>query len=98
MSLAKEVNEHLDNILAIRAEIRRMEVEIKDNQTLTNKQTGEQMEKKEVIQFVENTINDIKKDLNKITNNGDNVKEIFTNKYYVNDFGQDKEIAQNNLD
>tara|TARA_Y100000592_G_scaffold62718_1_gene97910 strand:- start:715 stop:1011 length:297 start_codon:yes stop_codon:yes gene_type:complete len=98
MSLAKEVNEHLDNILAIRAEIRRMEVEIKDNQTLTNKQTGEQMEKKEVIQFVENTINDIKKDLNKITNNGENVKEIFTNKYYVNDFGQDKEIAQNNLD
>jgi|TARA_A100001391_G_C4990792_1_gene258040 phosphotransferase system IIB component len=98
MSLAKEVNEHLDNILAIRAEIRRMEVEIKDNQTLTNKQTGEQMEKKEVIQFVENTINDIKKDLNKITNNGENVKEIFTNKYYVNDFGQDKEIARNNLD
>jgi hypothetical protein len=98
MSLAKEVNEHLDNILAIRAEIRRMEVEIKDNQTLTNKQTGEQMEKKEVIQFVENTIDDIKKDLNKITNNGENVKEIFTNKYYVNDFSQDREIARNNLD
>ena len=98
MSLAKEVNEHLDNILAIRAEIRRMEVEIKDNQTLTNKQTGEQMEKKEVIQFIENTINDIKKDLNKITNNGENVKEIFTNKYYVNDFSQDREIARNNLD
>lgn len=98
MSLAKEVNEHLDNILAIRAEIKRMEVEIKDNQTLTNKQTGEQMEKKEVIQFVENTIDDIKKDLNKITNNGENVKEIFTNKYYVNDFSQDREIARNNLD
>ena len=98
MSLAKEVNEHLDNILAIRAEIRRMEVEIKDNQTLTNKQTGEQMEKKEVIQFVENTIDDIKKYLNKITNNGENVKEIFTNKYYVNDFSQDREIARNNLD
>lgn len=98
MSLAKEVNEHLDNILAIRAEIRRMEVEIKDNQTLTNKQTGEQMEKKEVIQFIENTIDDIKKDLNKITNNGENVKEIFTNKYYVNDFSQDREIARNNLD
>lgn len=97
MSLAKEVNEHLDNILAIRAEIRRMEVEIKDNQTLTNKQTGEQMEKKEVIQFVENTIDDIKKDLNKITNNGENVKEIFTNKYYINDLTQDK-VARNNLD
>ncbi|MBT4478883.1 MAG: hypothetical protein HOC66_05695 [Flavobacteriales bacterium] len=98
MSLAKEVNEHLDNILAIRAEIKRMEVEIKDDQILTNKQTGEQMEKKEVIQFIENTIDDIKKDLNKITNNGENVKEIFTNKYYVNDFSQDREIARNNLD
>lgn len=97
MSLAKEVNEHLDNILSIRAEIRRMEVEIKDDQTLTNKQTGEQMEKKEVIQFVENTIDDIKKDLNKITNNGENVKEIFTNKYYINDLTQDK-VARDNLD
>ena len=96
MSLAKEVNEHLDNILAIRAEIKRMEVEIKDNQTLTNKQTGEQMEKKEVIGFIENTINDIKIELNKITNNGENINEIFTNKYYINDLTQDK-IAQNNL-
>ena len=60
MSLAKEVNEHLDNILAIRAEIRKMESEIKDNQTLTNKTTGEVMNKREVVSFVEKTIDDIK--------------------------------------
>lgn len=97
MSLAKEVNEHLDNILAIRAEIRKMDAEIKDDQTLTNKKTGETMRKQEVISYIENTINDIKNELNKITNNGTNVKEIFTNKYYINDVMQDKEIAQNNL-
>lgn len=97
MSLAKEVNEHLDNILAIRAEIRKMDAEIKDDQTLTNKKTGETMRKQEVISYIENTIDDIKNELNKITNNGTNVKEIFTNKYYINDVMQDKEIAQNNL-
>ena len=97
MSLAKEVNEHLDNILAIHAEIRKMDAEIKDDQTLTNKKTGETMRKQEVISYIENTINDIKNELNKITNNGTNVKEIFTNKYYINDVMQDKEIAQNNL-
>ena len=97
MSLAKEVNEHLDNILAIRAEIRKMESEIKDNQTLTNKTTGEVMNKREVVSFVEKTIDDIKIELNKITNDGKNVKEIFTNKYYINDLTQDK-VARNNLD
>ena len=66
MSLAKEVNEHLDNILAIRAEIRKMESEIKDNQTLTNKTTGEVMNKREVVSFVEKTIDDIKIELNTI--------------------------------
>ena len=96
MSLAKEVNEHLDNILAIRAEIRKMEGEIKDNQTLTNKTTGEVMNKKQVVSFVEKTINDIKIELNKITNDGTNVKEIFTNKYYINDLTQDK-VARDNL-
>ena len=96
MSLAKEVNEHLDNILAIRAEIRKMESQIKDNQTLTNKTTGEVMNKREVVSFVEKTIDDIKIELNKITNDGKNVKEIFTNKYYINDLTQDK-VARDNL-
>ena len=32
----------------------------------------------------------LESDLNKITNNGLNVNEIFTNNYYVNDFSQDK--------
>ena len=91
MSIAKDINNRLDDILAIRAEIRRMQAELSDDQTLLS-QTGERMTKGEVIEFVEQTINTIKKDLNKITNNGQNVKEIFTNKFYVNDLMQDRDI------
>ena len=79
MSLAKEVNEHLDNILAIRAEIRKMDAEIKDDQTLTNKKTGETMRKQEVISYIENTIEDIKnelKDTNLYLENFERYQEI----------------------
>ena len=31
--------------------------------------------------------------LNKITNHGDNVKDLFTNTYYVNDPGEDNRCA-----
>jgi len=95
MNIAKQINNRLDDILAIRAEITKMDAEITEEQILTNKSTGEKMNKKEVIGYIEHTINDIKKDLNKITNNGSNVNGIFTNKFYVNDLLQDKEIAQN---
>lgn len=95
MNIAKQINNRLDDILAIRAEIRKMDAEITEEQILTNKSTGEKMNKKEVAQYIERTIDDIKKDLNKITNNGSNVNGIFTNKFYVNDLLQDKEIAQN---
>jgi hypothetical protein len=95
MNIAKQINNRLDDILAIRAEIRKMDAEITEEEILTNKSTGEKMNKKEVVGFIEKTIDDIKKDLNKITNNGSNVNGIFTNKFYVNDLLQDKEIAQN---
>jgi len=36
----------------------------------------------------------IVEDLNKLTNDGQNCKDIFTNDYYVNDVMQDKEIVQ----
>jgi len=98
MNITKQINNRLDDILAIRAEIRKMDAEITEEQILTNKSTGEKMNKKEVVQYIERTIDDIKKDLNKITNNGSNVNGIFTNKFYVNDLLQDKEIVENNLD
>jgi septal ring factor EnvC (AmiA/AmiB activator) len=96
MSITKEINKKLDEILSIRAEINRMKKELNNNESLTNKLTGEKCTKQDALDIVENVIDDIKKDLNKITNNGKNVKDIFTNNYYVNDSMEDKRIAQNN--
>ena len=39
-------------------------------------------------------IDRIKFELNEITNNGKNIKNIFTNNYYINDMMQDREIAR----
>jgi hypothetical protein len=69
-----------------------MESEIDSDQKLKNIQTGESVNKKEVMQFVESQITLIKKELNNLTNNGQNVKDIFTNNYYVNDSMQDRAI------
>lgn len=93
MSIAKDINKLLDNILDIKAEIRRIDLEITADQKLTNIQTGKKVNKKEVLEFVQTQITEIKKDLNKLTNNGKNVKGIFTNDYYVNDMMQDREIV-----
>lgn len=96
MSITKDINEKLDEILAIRAEINRMKKDLNNDEGLINKLTGEKCTKEDALDVVENVINDIKKDLNKITNNGQNVKDIFTNNYYLNDPMEDKRIAQNN--
>ena len=43
------------------------------------------------------TIENIITDLNKITNNGSNVSDIFTNTYYINDMGEDKRCASGKI-
>ena len=43
------------------------------------------------------TIENIITDLNKITNNGSNVSDIFSNKYYVNDISEDKRCASGKI-
>lgn len=93
MSITKDINRLLDNILDIKAEIGRVNIEITSDQKLTNVQTGEKVNKEEVLEFVQSQINQIKNDLNKLTNNGKNAKDIFTNNYYVNDMMQDREIV-----
>jgi len=92
--ITKQINKELDKIINIRAEIKRMDTEIADDQVLNNLETGEQVNKQQAMAVVDDMINKIKNDLNQITNNGQNVKDIFTNNYYVNDFMQDREIAQ----
>lgn len=96
MSITKDINEKLDEILAIRAEINRMKKDLDNNQDLINKMTGEKCSKEDALDVVERVIDGIKNDLSKITNNGQNVKDIFTNQYYLNDPMEDKRIAQNN--
>ena len=41
----------------------------------------------------DDTIEQITTDLNKITNNGSNVTDIFTNIYFINDLMEDKRCA-----
>lgn len=93
MNIAKQINNRLDHILELRAEMRKMDAEIDDDQILNNVTTGEKTNKEGAFKLVESQINEIKNELNQITNNGLNVKDIFTNKYYVNDSMQDREIV-----
>ena len=96
MKLAKELNEKLDEIIEMRMELRRMNEDLDDDVTLTNIQTGEPQTKKEAIELIEGLIQDIYAQINKLSNNGKNVNDIFTNKYYINDFMQDREIVNAN--
>jgi hypothetical protein len=95
MSIAKELNEKLDEIIEMRMELRRMNEDLDDDATLTNIQTGEPQTKMDAIELIEDLIKDIYKQINQISNNGNNVNDIFTNDYYVNDFMQDREIVAN---
>lgn len=96
MKLAKELNEKLDEIIEMRMELRRMNEDLDDDATLTNIQTGEPQTKKDAIELIEGLIQDIYAQINKLTNDGEDVNDIFTNKYYINDFMQDREIANAN--
>lgn len=98
MSLAKEINEKLDELLKIESEIKLVNAEITDEEILTNVHTGEKVGKKEVIETAHNMRVQIKEDLSNLTNEGRNVKDIFTNKFYVNDFMQDKVCAEEEIE
>ena len=96
MTLAKQLNEKLDEIIEMRKELARMNADLDDDATLTNIQTGEPQTKGDAIELIEGLITDVYKQINQISNNGNNVNNIFTNDYYVNDVIQDKEIAERN--
>ena len=93
MNTATEINNRLDQILTIRAEITRMRADLDANATLVNNQTGEKISANKIEELANNEINEIKSELNKLTNNGQNIHGIFNNTYYVNDMLQDKLIA-----
>jgi len=94
MSLAKEINNRLDEILYMRKEMERMETDLKEGEPLKNITTGEKTDKEGAKRVVEGMIDQVKEDLMVLTNKGQNVRDVFTNKYYINDFMQDREILE----
>ena len=97
MTLAKEINEKLDAMISAMNDLRELEVEIDDDLEFENKETGQIVTKEIVLNKGREDIDQIKADLNKITNNGKYVRNIFDNPYYINDAMQDKIIAQEKL-
>jgi|TARA_R110002020_G_scaffold403952_1_gene614043 hypothetical protein len=97
MNLAREINNKLDEILLHQETLRELEEDYKDPDfDLVDEKTGEKVTKEIVLNKAEKIRLQIIEDLNKITNNGNNVRDLFTNDYYVNDVIQDKEIAERN--
>lgn len=96
MSLANNINDKLDEILKLRAEINRMKKDLNNNESLVNIETGEKATQEDALNLVEKIITQLKNDINKLTNNGQNVKDIFTNNFYVNCNMEDKRIVRNN--
>jgi len=45
----------------------------------------------------DDSIANIISDLNKLTHNGTNIKDQFTNDYYINDIGEDKRCASGKI-
>jgi hypothetical protein len=97
MSLAKEINLKLDEIIALKEELVAMEQEVPQDSILLNKETGDEMTLDDAIGIAEGVIDKVKEDLSAITNEGQNVKDIFTNMYYVNDMMEDKRVAEEQI-
>lgn len=95
MNTAKRINILLDDMLTIRAEIKRMRADLKANDSLVNKNTGEKVSAKKIEELANNEIIAIQKELNKVTNNGKSIKGMFNNEYYVNDMMQDRVLFEN---
>lgn len=94
MTLAREINKKLDEILSVQSQLNEIENELAPDAQLNNTETGEPVTKEFVLNKGKQQLEEIKEELNKITNNGNNGRDLFTNPYYINDFAQDKLIAK----
>ena len=93
MTSAKEINEKLDAILLHHHQVSEVHKEFeKPNFELKHSDTGETATKEDVLNKADEIYNNIIHDLNGLTS-GRSIKDMFTNIYYVNDFAQDKQIA-----
>tara|TARA_R110000824_G_scaffold219227_1_gene406058 strand:+ start:463 stop:807 length:345 start_codon:yes stop_codon:yes gene_type:complete len=107
VSTAKQINNKLDEILLHNQTLIELEEDFKDSDfDLVEESTGEKVTKEIVLNKAQKIKDQIINDLNKLTNDGKNCRDMFTNPYYINDVMQDKEIAEqsranilsNNLD
>ena len=97
MNTAKEINNKLDEILLHQETLIELEKDYNDPDFgLEEEGTGEKVTKEIVLNKAQKIKDQIINDLNKLTNNGQNCRDMFTNQYYINDMLQDKEIAEQN--
>jgi hypothetical protein len=95
VSTAKEINNKLDEIILHNRTLVELEEDFKDSEfDLVEEETGEKVTKEIVLNKAQKIKDQIIEDLNKLTRNGQNCRDMFTNDYYVNDVMQDKEIAE----
>ena len=94
MSLARDINTKLDEIIDIKKELTKLKKELKAGAKLTTLATGKTASKDEALEVVHGMIDDLKAHLNKLTNNGQNIRGIFNNEIYINDMLQDKKILK----
>jgi len=95
MTSAREINEKLDEIIRHNRERKAVELDYADPDfTLEDANTGKKVTKEMVLNKADEVYEVIIKDLNKLTHSGQHCRDMFTNDYYVNDFAQDKIIAE----
>jgi hypothetical protein len=94
MSLQRDINKKLDEILDVKAELIKLKKELSSGASMKNIQTGKRATKKDALNAVAKIITELEKDLSTLTNNGKNVRGLFDNPYYINDVMQDKQITK----
>ena len=94
MTSAREINKKLDEILFIQSQVDELKNKVNGDEPFKDIKTGEPVTKEIVLNEGRKQISEVKEELNQITNNGQNCRNMFTNHYYINDFAQDKLIAE----
>jgi len=95
MSLAREINEKLDEIIEYKKQLDAVNNDFKKPDFKINDvNSGGEVTKEMVLNRATEIYDQIISDLNKLTNDGKNCRNIFDNPYYVNDMGEDRRIAE----
>lgn len=91
MSLAREINKRLDQILDMKAELIKLKKELNKGGKL-KRLDGKPATKEEALEIVEGMMQGIYDEISVLTNKGQNIRGVFNNQFYINDLLQDKVI------